>query len=322
MKGDTFRTGCTGDGFKGIVTKAGVYAPNPTVKSFGVPTERVVICSPHFDDAVLSCWSVLDRDHASTVVNVFTGAPDSDFTYCYDQKYGVFSSAKHMQQRAEEDRHALDVVGKSPINLDMLERQYRLRPSPWLHKLLRSVPLLRYALLRLPFLDSVLNSIASPDVIQLADAIAGVVPDATSIWVPAGIGGHTDHMFVRQAGLVLAARGLNVCLYADMPYLLRFGWPRWLDASGGPRPVDRASAYWAGYFDGLDKPENVIQKARVVHLTPAERLRKAEAIRRYVTQFAPAKAWRVNGLLRKEDALAYEVFWELKSLNVKDSKGC
>jgi LmbE family N-acetylglucosaminyl deacetylase len=321
MKGGTSRTGCTDQGFEWMGAKAETYLPNPKVSTDSVLNEKIVICSPHFDDAVLSCWSLLDRDHASTVVNVFTGAPSSDFTYCYDQQNGALSSAIHMQQRAEEDRHALDVAGKLPINLGMLERQYRLRPSPWLHKLLRFAPLLRYVLLRLPFLDSALHSIASPDVVQLADAITQAVPGATSIWVPAGIGGHTDHLLVRQAGLVLAARGLKVCIYADMPYVLRFGWPQWLKAADRDRPVDRASACWASYFDGLAKPENVIEQARVVYLTPAERLRKAEAIRRYATQFDPVKAGRVNGLLRMKDALAYEVFWELKSLNAKASKG-
>lgn len=123
-----------------------------------------MICSPHFDDAALSCWSVLARDHSSTVVNVFTGAPRSDFTYWYDQLNGAQSSALHMQERADEDRHALSVVGKSPIDLGLLERQYRLRPSPWLHQLFRRAPLLRFALLRMPFMDSALHSIAPPNI--------------------------------------------------------------------------------------------------------------------------------------------------------------
>lgn len=304
-----------------MATAAKLYAPNSTENSASAQKERIVICSPHFDDAVLSCWSLLDRDHDSTVVNVFTGGPDSDFTYWFDQQSGLLSSTMCMQQRAEEDRCALDLVGKSAIDLGMLDRQYRLRPSPWLHKLFSSVPSLRYALLRLPFLDSALYSVAPTDANQLADAIAGAVPDATSIWVPAGIGGHTDHLLVRQAGLVLAERGLKVCIYADMPYIFRFGWPRWLVAAGGGRPMDGVSAYWARHFDGLAKPKSVIEQARVVYLTPAERLRKAEAIYRYSSQFDPVKAGRVNGLLRREDALAYEVFWELESLNEKASKG-
>ena len=321
MKGGTSRTGCTDQGFECVRTKAKTYLPNPKVNSVSVQNERIVICSPHFDDAVLSCWSLLERDPASIVVNVFTGAPDSDFTYWFDQQNGLLSSAMGMQQRAEEDRDALDLVGKSPIDLGLLDRQYRLRPSPWLHKLFRRVPLLRYVLLRLPFLDSALYSMAPPDVNQLADAIARAVPDATRIWVPAGIGGHADHLLVRQAGLVLAARGLKVCMYADMPYIFRFGWPRWLGPVDGDRAMDWVSAYWAYYFSGLVTPKNVMEQARVVYLTPAERLRKAEAIYRYATQFDPVKAGRVNDLLRRPDAMAYEVFWEIESLNTEASDG-
>jgi LmbE family N-acetylglucosaminyl deacetylase len=306
---------------QGLATHASLSVPNPTANSVGVLQERSVICSPHFDDAVLSCWSLLERDPASTVVNVFTGAPDSDFTYWFDQQNGVLSSAMGMQQRADEDRYALGLVGKSPIDLGMLDRQYRLRPSPWLHKLFRNAPLVRNVLLRLPFLDSVLYSMAPPDVNQLADAITRAMPDATSIWVPAGIGGHADHLLVRQAGLVLAARGLKVCIYADMPYVFRFGWPRWLGVADEDRTMDWVSAYWAHYFVGLVTPKSLIEHARVVYLTPAERLRKAEAIYRYASQFDPVKAGRVNGLLRRPEAMACEVFWEIESLNTKASDG-
>ncbi len=321
MKSDHSNSGSVAREIQDLATQASLSVTTPAASSVSALKERSVICSPHFDDAVLSCWSLLERDSASVVVNVFTGAPDSDFTYWFDQQNGVLSSAMAMQQRAEEDRDALDLVGKSPIDLGLRDRQYRLRPSPWLHKLFRHASFVRNVLLRLPFLDSALYSMAPPDVNQLADAIARAVPDATRVWVPAGIGGHADHLLVRQAGLVLAARGLKVCMYADMPYIFRFGWPRWLGPVDGDRVMDWVSAYWAYYFSGLVTPKNVIEQARVVYLTPAERLRKAEAIYRYATQFDPVKAGRVNDLLRRPDAMAYEVFWEIESLSTKASDG-
>ncbi len=139
------------------------------------------------------------------------------------------------------------------------------------------------------------------------------MPDGTNFWVPAGIGGHTDHLLVRQAGEVLAARGLKVRLYADMPYVLRYGWPQWLQASAQGRAPDRASAYWATYFAGLRTPHEVTQQAQIIRLTPAESLHKAEAIRRYATQFDSVGAGRMRGWLRKQDALAYEVYWDLNA---------
>ncbi len=313
MKSGTSRAGYATRGFQGVAAKTRLYVPSSKPSSVPACKERVVICSPHFDDAVLSCWSILARDRNSTVVNVFTGAPPTDFTYWYDQLNGASSSATHMQQRCDEDRYALSVVDKSPIDLGMLERQYRLRPSPWLHKLFRHASLLRFAMLRLPFLNSALYAVEPPDLNQMADAILRAVPDATSIWVPAGIGGHTDHMLVRQAGLLLAARGLKVRLYADMPYVLRFGWPAWLKGAGEHRLMDRASTYWASHFKGAIKPENVAKQARIVHLTPAERQHKAEAIRRYATQFESVGAGRMRGWLRQHDALDYEVYWEINS---------
>lgn len=47
-----------------------------------------------------------------------------------------------------------------------------------------------------------------------------IQPDVSSIWVPAGIGGHCDHLAVRQAVINLALQS-NVCVilfYHELPY--------------------------------------------------------------------------------------------------------
>ncbi|HEY1227015.1 MAG TPA: GNAT family N-acetyltransferase, partial [Ramlibacter sp.] len=63
-------------------------APGGSAVAIAVHADTVV-CSPHFDDAVLCCWSVLDRDKDCAVVNVFTGAPDAGFTSWIDQLNGA-----------------------------------------------------------------------------------------------------------------------------------------------------------------------------------------------------------------------------------------
>jgi hypothetical protein len=299
-------------GSAGVDNIGGVYVTGPAAESTNPLHVRTVVCSPHFDDAVLSCWSVLERDPGCAVVNVFTGAPaGARFTSWYDQMNGASSSATHMRQRALEDRDALSVAGKTPIDLGMLEVQYRLRQSPWLHTLFRRVPPLRFVMVRLPFLRSTLYTTSAPGPEQIADAIAQAVPGATSVCVPAGIGGHTDHLLVRQAGAVLASQGINVRLYADMPYAVRYGWPRWIGAPG-ERTNDRASTFWARHFESLCLG-NVIEQATVVRRSPGERARKVAAIRRYHTQIDSLGAGRRRGWLQDEKALAYEVYWELRT---------
>ena len=288
-------------------------------QSTQVPRARTVVCSPHFDDAVLNCWSVLDRDRSCAVVNVFTGAPS--FTSWGDRRNGAPSSAAQMQQRALEDREALAVAGKTAINLGMLEVQYRLRKNPFLHTgplrllsaTLKGMPLLRSAVVGLPFVRPMLYATPAPEAEQIAETIVQAVPGASIFCVPAGIGGHRDHLLVRQAGAVLASRGLSVRLYADLPYAVIHGWPVWISAPEGQRATDRASALWARHLQAL-RPQvgEPIEHARVVRLTPEERARKAEAVRRYTTQVATIDAELARGGLDEESAYAHEVYWDLQ----------
>jgi hypothetical protein len=289
-----------------------VQSASPAVQAGRAPHPRTVVCSPHFDDAVLSCWSLLERDESCTVVNVFTGAPGGGFIPYYDQLSGVSSSAAYMHERALEDRDALSVAGKAPINLGMLEQQYRLRQSPLLHMMFRRIPALPFGMLRLPFLRPVLYSIRAPDAEQLADAITQAAPGASSLWVPAGIGRHRDHLLLRQAGILLASRGMIVRLYADMPYALRYGWPGWIDAPESERTRDRASAFWAQHLETLRlELGDPVKQARVVRLTSEERARKAMAVGRYITQITSLHSGR--GRLEDEGTFAHEVYWELKT---------
>jgi LmbE family N-acetylglucosaminyl deacetylase len=216
-----------------------------------------------------------------------------------------------MRQRVIEDRDALSVAGKVPTDLGMLEVQYRVRQSEWLHTFFRHLPPLRLLLLRLPILRSALYEMPPPDAEQIADAILRAAPQARNAWVPAGIGCHADHLLVRQAGAVLASRGLRVRMFADMPYSVRHGWPAWVGQTHGKRRRDRASAFWARQV-GVLSPSDVIDKAIVVRLSPQECTRKIDAIHRYTTQVGSLSTGRRRGWLNA-CSLAYEIYWELEA---------
>jgi hypothetical protein len=291
----------------------GVYKSRPAQGWSTQLQTRWVVCSPHFDDAVLNCWSVLDRDPNCAVVNVFTGAPSGPFTSWIDQSSGASSSAARMDTRALEDRAALSVAGKSAIDLGMLEVQYRLRQSRLLHLTFRHVPPLRFVMLRLPFLRPLLYSTPTPEPERIADAIVAAVPGASHFCVPAGIGGHRDHVLVRQAGVALAARGMAVRIYADLPYAKRHGWPRWIGKPEGERKNDRASAFWARHLEDLrEQLGDPVKAAVVVELTAEESARKASAFSHYTSQIASLNSGRTRGWLQDDRAFAYEVYWELR----------
>jgi LmbE family N-acetylglucosaminyl deacetylase len=89
------------------------------------PAGPTVVLSPHLDDAVLNCWSVLTRPGDVRVVNVFAASPGSGFVTEIDRICGAVDSAAHMTERRREDSQALALAGRSPTNLTFLDRQYR-----------------------------------------------------------------------------------------------------------------------------------------------------------------------------------------------------
>lgn len=164
-------------------------------ENLAVPASRVVVISPHFDDAVLSCWSILDKHgHDALVVTVFGGAPPPGRLWSHDaEPPGAVDSATRLRARAEENRQALALTNSTHLDLDYLDSQYKVPGA------------------RLP----------------VASDLAPLLREAELVFCPAGKGKknhHTDHVRVRE--LVTEVRP-DASLYADQPY---FRFPADLDA--------------------------------------------------------------------------------------------
>ncbi len=176
---------------------------------------HVAILSPHFDDAVLSCWHVLRGPAAVTVVNVFAGAPPAGSPPgWWDRLTGVPDPGARVAERAAEDLAALALAGRAALNLDLLEAQHR----------------------RAPLRPEALAG-------RLAAALAGF----DGIHAPAALGSHPDHALVRDAALLLRSTSMRTHLYADLPHAIAAGWPTWV-APGGGRTVDER---WAQALAGI-----------------------------------------------------------------------
>ena len=156
---------------------------------------RVVVLSPHFDDAVLSCWSILDKHGPDAlVVTVFGGEPPAGPLWSHDaEPPGAVDSATRLRARAEENRTALALTGSTHVDLDFLDSQYKVPGAK------------------------------QPAGADLSPFLLG----AGLVFCPAGTGRknrHTDHVRVRE--LVMGVRP-DASLYADQPY---FRFPADLDA--------------------------------------------------------------------------------------------
>jgi LmbE family N-acetylglucosaminyl deacetylase len=81
---------------------------------------RVVVLSPHPDDAVLSCGQFLSAHAGTTVVTVFCGFPASypDPPNAWAQLSGFAPGDDIVAARRDEDRRALELLAATPVHLD------------------------------------------------------------------------------------------------------------------------------------------------------------------------------------------------------------
>jgi LmbE family N-acetylglucosaminyl deacetylase len=165
------------------------------------PGAPIVVLSPHLDDAVWACFSLLGE--GVVVATVFAGIPEGPPGW-WDAQCGITDSAAHVRARRAEDAAVLESLGAVPIHLPLLDGQYRTgEPAP----------------------------------VEVIDALAEQVPATARIVAWAGIG-HPDHRLVRDTGLELHRRGIPVTLVADYCYSTRHGWPTWVDRTAGRSEAD------------------------------------------------------------------------------------
>ena len=237
------------------------------------------ILSPHLDDAVLSCWHLLARPGALVVINVFTGAPASaEAPAWWDRLTGATDSGQRARERVEEDRRALALAGRTPVNLGFLDEQYRETDQP---------------------------------LAPLTARLEAVLVPGTHVHAPAAFGGHPDHALVRAAALELRRAGFALSLYADLPHATLRGWPGWVTGRGTAPSQDLAAALWERSLAETGvSPESM---APTVHELDADaHARKLAAIQAYGTQL-PALAELAGRPLIDRETLGYEVVWELPS---------
>ena len=235
------------------------------------------ILSPHLDDAVLSCWHLLTHPGDVIVINVFAGGPARPGALAWrDQRTGARDSGQRARERVEEDREALALAGREPVNLAFLDEQYRDVEQP---------------------------------LAPLAAQIAHRVVPGVHVYAPAAFGGHADHALVRAAGLDLRRRGFAVSLYADLPHATSHGWPAWVTGTGTAGSLDLAAALWDSTLAETRVPPATMPR-EVHQLDPRCHARKLEAVRAYVTQ-VEGLAELVGRPLTDHETLGYEVVWNL-----------
>lgn len=205
---------------------------------------RRVVLSPHLDDAVLSCWHLLEGGGVK-VVNVFTGLPEPGTAGWWDLLTGSSDSVARMHERLAEDAEALAGAGIEPIGVGLLDQQYRNGRPP-----------------------------------EIVAALARELGDADEVYAPAGLALGDDHGLVLAAALELRD---DLRFYADLPHAALWGWPAWVTGEEYTDAALDVDASWRARLRdaGLD-PDAL--RPQVHAFDDASFARKLEAVRGYRTQ--------------------------------------
>ena len=155
--------------------------------------DRLLVISPHLDDAVLSCGALLLAHPGATVATLFAASPDAytDPLNEHDTDCGFHPGDDTMAVRRDEDVHAMQVLGATPRWLPLCQNSHAARADPI------AVP---------------------PGAVEaIAEAVADVRP--TCVVAPLGLL-HPDHQACHASALAARDRaGAAPWLwYSDLPY--------------------------------------------------------------------------------------------------------
>lgn len=220
---------------------------------------RILVISPHLDDAVLSLGATIARaveDGARVDVltvfgcNMRSATPADD----WDRKSGFRTEGEAAARRREEDRAACAILGATPRWFDYGAQPYD-------------------------------RGAAMEEILAV---VAPVAAGADTVLIPGFPLAHADHAALTKALLRTGIPARNVGLYAEQPYTfdrgrtpqgaLRFE----ADLSADSRSADRFGA----------SPEPIAQLAEELlwERSPAtrdHRRRKLEAVKQYQSQLRP-----------------------------------
>ena len=156
--------------------------------------DRLLVISPHLDDAVLSCGALLLAHSGATVATLFAGSPDaySDPLNEHDTDCGFHPGDDTMAVRRDEDVRAMRRLGATPRWLPLCQNSHAERSDP--------------------------IAVPAGAVDAIVAAIADVQP--TCVVAPLGLS-HPDHQACHASALAAREQhggAVPWLWYSDLPY--------------------------------------------------------------------------------------------------------
>ncbi len=172
---------------------------------------RWIYISPHFDDAVLSCGGLIfEQTRQGTPVEIWTilagdppPGPLSEFARQNHALWGLPGGKETVAMRRAEDERASSLVGADLVHFDIPDCIYRRSPQG-----------------QALYPETVISA-PHPADRKLPDRMAACLRSELLkddiLVCPLALGGHVDHVLVRQA---VESLHQPLLYYADVPYLL------------------------------------------------------------------------------------------------------
>lgn len=236
--------------------------------------KNFIFLSPHYDDAVLSCGYLLEKLHSCrkniSVITIFTQPserPYSPQALTFLRTSGYKSAERLFCDRQKEDISALHIFGGKHLHLSCVDAAWRkselyqhLRRVRWLWKLFPQLAHV-YPNPKKQFSGSWSrkdSALFRELAMKLQNVIFNQYDKKTVVFVPLGIGGHADHILVRDVAKTLST---PVFYWEDFPY--------------------NTSRYSYSIFFSKNNNYEV-----AFEIQPTKRAKKYQAIRRYRSQVA------------------------------------
>src|SRR3989338_4946817 len=196
---------------------------NKLVKQILNKKFKCIFISPHFDDAVLSCGSLLMHltgKTSITIINVFTKAHKKPYTLSarkfLKESNGGSDATVLFKERFKEDKNVLSSLNVKIINLGLVDALFRKKNNfNFLGKVFPEInhiyPTYKWHVVR---------RISPHDhaTTQLKKILKKFNGEKILVFAPYGIGNHADHVITRKVCEDLFD---NLILYSDFPYNLR-----------------------------------------------------------------------------------------------------
>lgn len=177
--------------------------------------ERVIILSPHLDDAALSCGGLInflnERQTSCLVISIYGGNPPTvrgkDGSLRTLQRKGYVSP----RLRRREDVAAMRAANADVVHLGFADGIYR--RSPLSNQIIYRHARERWVAPRVDDLGHVEELFLV--LRQLCLGLGRIL-----LVSPMGIGQHVDHTIVARVALRLAEHGVSLLFYEDFPYVV------------------------------------------------------------------------------------------------------